>query len=351
MKHFRLALVAAAAFFFSSNAQAQTVSDFENLTLSKSDTFYMNTQDPNHVDNGFTNGNAHFQYYWDTAWGGLWDHGFAYSNMTDSVTSGYTNMYSAKAAKGYNGSSNYTIGWISSYGSSANRINLTGAAAGKMVKGFYLTNTTYAFNSMRDGDGYAKKFGDTTGTGTGATIAQGAYPDWFKLTVKGWYNGALKSNTVDFYLADFRFANNAQDYILKDWTWVNLESLGNVDSLEFELSSSDMSGGGMATPAYFAMDNFTTADVALGVNNLSNLPQFIEVYPNPAVSNLQINTASLKGNNVELTLADVAGKVVLKETFTAADNKVLDMAQLNTGLYLLEVKTGTQRYVAKIVKQ
>jgi hypothetical protein len=351
MKHFRLALLVAAAAFSYSGAQAQTVSDFENLSLSKADTFYKNTQGPKTVDLGFTNGNAHFQYFWDTTWGGLWDHGFAYSNMTDSVTSGYTNMYSAKAAKGYNNSANYVVGWVSNYGSSATKINLTGAAAGKLVKGFYATNTTYAFNSMRDGDAYARQFGDTTGTGQGGTIAQGAYPDWFKLTVKAWYNGALKQNTVDFYLADFRAANSAQDYILKDWTWVDLESLGNVDSLMFELTSSDTAGGGMNTPSYFAMDNFTTADVALGVNAFSNMPKYLEVYPNPAVTDIRINTGSLKGNEVALALTDVAGKVVLQQNFTAADEQVLNMAQLHAGLYMLEVKTGNQRYIAKIVKQ
>ncbi|HWB64128.1 MAG TPA: DUF4465 domain-containing protein, partial [Chitinophagales bacterium] len=89
-------------------------------------------------------------------------------------------------------------------------------------------------------------------------------PDWFKLTVKAWYNGTLKNAAVDFYLADYRFSNNTQDYIVRDWRWVDLTSLGNVDSLAFFLSSSDTGSFGMNTPAYYCIDNFTTADRANG---------------------------------------------------------------------------------------
>jgi hypothetical protein len=38
-------------------------------------------------------------------------------------------------------------------------------------QGVYVTNTTYAYNSMRDGDMFAKKFGGPTGND----------PDWYKL--------------------------------------------------------------------------------------------------------------------------------------------------------------------------
>ncbi|HLP20883.1 MAG TPA: DUF4465 domain-containing protein [Chitinophagales bacterium] len=176
------------------------------------------------------------------AGGGYWN-GFSYSNKTDSVTSGSANQYSAITAKGVDGSNNYAIG--NDYGNA--RIILNGGGD-KTVKGFYVTNATYAYTAMRDGDMFAKKFGGPTGNDE----------DWFKLTVFGYLNGALKAQSVDFYLADFRDANNANDYIVGDWRWVDLQPLGDVDSLEFHLSSTDTVGGfGMNNPAYFAMDDFT----------------------------------------------------------------------------------------------
>ena len=67
----------------------------------------------------------------------------------------------------------------------------------------------------------------------------------------------LGTDSVDFYLADYRFADNSEDYIVKDWTFVSLEALGDVDSLLFSLTSTDNdSMFGMNTPAYFCMDNF-----------------------------------------------------------------------------------------------
>jgi hypothetical protein len=105
---------------------------------------------------------------------------------------------------------------------------------------------------MRDGDQFAKKFGGVSGDDA----------DWFKLTVTGWLNGQAKNDTVNFMLADYTFADNSQDYILNEWTWLDLQVLGNVDSLQFSLSSSDAGQWGMNTPAYFVLDNFTTADVA-----------------------------------------------------------------------------------------
>ena len=53
----------------------------------------------------------------------------------------------------------------------------------------------------------------------------------------------------------FRFVDNAQDYIVDDWTWVDLTGLGPIVGLEFTMSSSDVGEFGMNTPSYFAMDN------------------------------------------------------------------------------------------------
>lgn len=66
------------------------------------------------------------------------------------------------------------------------------------------------------------------------------------IDVNGVYSGI-----VEFYLADYRFTD---DYIIDEWTWVDLSGLGDVVGLEFYLSSSDNNAGGMKTPGYFAMD-------------------------------------------------------------------------------------------------
>ena len=68
--------------------------------------------------------------------------------------------------------------------------------------------------------------------------------------------------TLDFYLADYRFANNEEDYVLNTWEWFDLSPLGNVATISFSLSSSRGSGYNMITPAYFCMDNFNGGGAA-----------------------------------------------------------------------------------------
>ena len=62
--------------------------------------------------------------------------------------------------------------------------------------------------------------------------------------------------TAEFYLADYRFSNNEEDYILNTWEWFDLSTLGAVNTISFSLSSSKNNNVGMVTPAYFCIENF-----------------------------------------------------------------------------------------------
>jgi hypothetical protein len=123
------------------------------------------------------------------------------------------------------------------------------------INGLYINNTTYAALDMLNGSAYSKKFGGTSGND----------PDWFKITVAGKDINGTTLGSVDFYLADYRFTNNAEDYIVTDWTWLDLSSIGpNVTTLHFSLSSSDNGAWGMNTPAYFAIDEISTTPTLSG---------------------------------------------------------------------------------------
>jgi len=98
---------------------------------------------------------------------------------------------------------------------------------------------------MRDGDAFSKKFGGATGSD----------PDFFILTVRGVDEAGRISGEVEFPLADFRFDDDGRDYIVTEWTWVDLSGLGTVAALEFNLDSSDSGLFGLNTPSYFALDD------------------------------------------------------------------------------------------------
>jgi hypothetical protein len=189
---------------------------------------------------GFTSGGVTFSNNYNTTFGS-WS-GFAYSNKTDTTTAGFSNQYSAAPGVGAGGSSTYGV----SYTGSSDAIVML--PAGRTVASASFANTTYAYLSMRDGDGFAKRFGGASGTD----------PDFFKLTINGLNDVDTVVGSVEFYLADFRSAVGAEDFIRSNWTDVDLSSLSAARKLSFELSSSDNGTFGMNTPAYFAIDDLVT---------------------------------------------------------------------------------------------
>lgn len=231
--------------------------DFEDLVLAPNS--YWNGSDES---GGFQSGSFHFNNNYDVSYGS-WD-GWAYSNMTDTTTPGYGNQYSAYTGGGVSGSSNYAVAFDPVpvfMGTQPPTITLTDTVEGYTLAGAWFTNATYAALAMRDGDSFSKKFGGATGNDE----------DWFLLTITGKDASDQSTGTADFYLADYRFADNAQDYIVDQWTWVDLSSLGNVVALEFGLSSSDTGEFGMNTPSYFAMDNLVPEPTTLALLGLGGL--------------------------------------------------------------------------------
>lgn len=328
---FALALVISVA-----TLQAQTVATFDTLSLTGTDTFYLNYSSWGN-DVGFDDGLAHFPCIYDsTQWGKAWSSGFVYTNMTDVSDSTYNNPYTAITAKGYNNSSQY----LSVYAYSPIKIHLKGKAMGQPVKGFYATNLLYSYNEMTT-EGFTKKFGDSSLGGGDVS-----FPDWYKITIKGYQNGSLKTDSVDFYLADFRDSDNTKDYILHSWEWVDLLPLGEVDSLELSMSSSDTANGGMLTPAYFAMDNFETYETSSVAK--VNTGHVAKVYPNPATDYLfvELNDKSIN----EISVLDMSGKLLQRvnvvNTITSINTR-----DLPAGIYIVQMKGDAGVASARFVKQ
>lgn len=220
--------------------KAQTVSDFEDTVLAPNSDFASTlTPDSSYT---FQSGNVLF-YGASNAWGSYSN--FNFSNNTDTSNLGFVFDKTAVTGQGANNSTNYGLCYVQTDYLGPNPqltipsgVALQGAAVGKKVSGMYVTNTTYAYYYMQDS----------------AFIAANHY---LQLTVRGYLNGAKTIDSVNFMLSDYR---NNQNINLKNWAWVDLISLGNVDSLTFDLSSDDMGPFGINVPAYFALDNLTTMD-------------------------------------------------------------------------------------------
>lgn len=191
-------------------------------------------------DNEMFSGSWFFTNYYMpeySFWGG-----FTASNHTDMSQSGLSAQYTAATGAGYDGSTQYGVAYC--MGVQCDVYASDGIA--HTVTGCYVTNNLWAYQNMHDGDATATAFGGTTGND----------PDWFKLTATGKNASGQTVGTAEFYLADYRFENNDDDYILNTWEWFDLSTLGAVHTISFSLSSSKNNSGGMITPAYFCIENF-----------------------------------------------------------------------------------------------
>ena len=289
--------------------QAQTVVTFDDLTLAPNS--YWNGSDSS---GGFTSGGVYFE----NSYTGYWSGGFIYSNTNDVTTAGYTNDFSAFTGTGGNGSANYAV----NYGSSAIDFGTE-----KVISSIQLTNSTYAAISMRDGDAFGKVFGSVNGADGNPDGTNGE--DWFRLLIVGRDAQSAITDTVIFYLADFRFADNTQDYIVNTWQTVDLTSLGEIQFLEFELESTDIGSWGINTPAYFALDNITYGTASVNTLNLAKQ----EVYPNPTTGKFTV-----KSGSGEISVYSLTGEVVFSQTTNGTQE--IDLSDLQAGTYIVETLTS-----------
>jgi hypothetical protein len=197
----------------------------------------------------FQSGGASFSNNYESS---FWQ-GFGYSNEKDTTTAGIGNQFSSFAGSGQ---ADIRFGIGTGYLDSATFDPTDVAQLSQLptitfppnatISSAYFTNTTYAGISMRDGDSFAKKFGGPTGDD----------PDYFRVNVYGTdASGNVLPGSAQLYLADYRFTDNTQDYILNTWTQLNLSALSTAHKLYFNLDSSDVGTFGMNTPAYFAIDS------------------------------------------------------------------------------------------------
>lgn len=316
--------------------QAQTTVTFDTFSLT-ANSYYQDNNSTN-----FNNSGVDFQYEWNTSFGGYWSGGSSYTNLNDTINGTYTNLYGNITGSAFSGT-NYAT---TQSGAVVSFTNNTTA-----VSGFYLTNTTYAWKAIKSGNFASRRFGDTTGTGSGTSIPQGEYPDWFKLSVIGFRGGIALNDTVNFYLADYRDAGTANDYVLKNWQFVNCSALGQVDSIQFNMTSSDVGNFGINTPTFFSMDNFTIQST-VGVNELSNASNF-SLYPNPAN---QFSILSYESNSVSelnISIYDITGKEVqqqTKQTSIGNNQEKLNTESLEAGLYFISITDGTSTKKIKLIK-
>ena len=174
--------------------------------------------------------------------------GFSLSNTTDTTTPGFANQYSARPGSGAAGTAAYGVGYYSEFLGAAATVSFPAAVN---LEQAYITNTTYAYLHMLNGDSFGGPFGGPSGD----------EPDVFTLTIEGFDASSASVGSIDVILGDYSATPNAGDFLIDAWTLVDLSSLDNVRSVDFTMDSTDVAGGFTSTPTYFGIDEFSFAAV------------------------------------------------------------------------------------------
>ncbi len=213
--------------------------DFQDLSLLEDS--YWNGAHGDLGHGSFNSRGASFQTYYSDASGFDFWAGWAYSNVVDTETRGFENQFAAIAGPGPGDNGIYGIGYPYAAEGIFAGIDLP---EGTHPVSMTVTNTTYAYYSMLEGDAFAKQF----------TVED---EDYFRLRIQGLDAEGEPTGTLPFYLADFRFDNEEDAYLIDDWTEVDLTALGeDTRSLRFAFESSD-EGEWINTPTYFALGELT----------------------------------------------------------------------------------------------
>ncbi len=272
-----------------------------------------------------TNGDLLMQFGWDTTykyWSGNWALSYNHFNKIEP-SSMDAHLYAAAPGKGAPYSEKiFAVG--------QNHAKLT--AADPLVLGVMslkVSNSLYAYNSMKFGDAFAKKF-------------KASDKDSLILVITTFFKG-VKQESQRVVLADFRFMDTTRNFLLDTWRLIQFKEFN--DSIQFEMESSDNGSWGMNTPAFFVLDDIQVLhNVGLKTMQLNNM----KVYPNPAVNTLNfVSQKDLK----TIEIYNFEGQIILQQSLIPS-TRTLDVSGLNSGLYFGVVtdETGKQSRI-KFIKE
>lgn len=257
--------------------------------------------------------------------------GFAMSNMTDVTTDGPGNQFSAYTGSGFN-----SVNFATFMNSGA--ITTTATAS---ITEFKISNTTYGALSMLNGDAYGKQFGTiyaADGTTEDGTLGE----DYFKVWVVGIAADGTTKDSVEVYLADYRFADDAQDYIVNTWETVDLTGFSfDVSEVNFRFESSDNHPlYGVNTPKNIAVDD-VKYNSTLALNELSDVS--FKVFPN-VVSDL----LNIEGESGIVSVLNAQGQVVATASL---NGKVqIDFSGFSNGVYFVNISNENGMLTKKVIK-
>jgi hypothetical protein len=99
-----------------------------------------------------------------------------------------------------------------------------------------------------------------------------------------------------------------------------------------------------------SIDTVATVDTSSFVPAVARPLFSVKAYPNPASSQVTVQTYGVPGNDATIILSDVTGRVI-RSLSVAADKTVVSMDELPSGIYLIKYEDDQHTSVIKVTKQ
>lgn len=246
--------------------------------------------------------------------------GYGYANYVSTDFADYNDQFKNAVGGGALGTANYGITYIDAWNGNDMSFDLLSSnEEGVVVPGMYITNTAYALNSILNGDGWCEKFSTENG-------------DYFTALIEGLDASGVVTGTVEVPLAEYRVGSaddesNDNPYLLTEWKWVDLSSLGNVHGLRFSYTSSQPD----KVPLYFAFDE-------VGAPN-PNQASIGKVGVGVTVSTPASDVLSILGIDGDYTLRIYSPDGVMRAFHELSGEASVSTAGLASGTYIAEIVT------------
>jgi hypothetical protein len=162
------------------------------------------------------------------------------------------------------------------------------------------------------------------------------------------------ANDPDWYNSDKLPGSNCYNCPGAQWTGTNASILDYSYSLAALNNESNI-----VFRFVFHSDAFTTNEGVIiddfsieGTLNVSSFDsQVFSIYPNPSKNIFNIKTKAI--SNFDFSVTDITGKMVMKERRVSSKNNVhkLDMSAYASGVYFLNVTSGSDKITKKLIFQ
>jgi len=202
------------------------MADFENVTVSADSICLLSETGT------FASGGYKFDQEVSNSDWGTYYYGNVVSSKKDKMYHQDYQNYMSAAGGAFSGN-NFVVWYLAFEGH--DRIHLSEAS---VVPGFYVCNTPWVIDAVKNGDGMSEDGGKPFGK-----------DDYLNLTIHGYLQGKAVNHEVVFKLVDGTTP-------VTEWTYVSLSELGKVDEISFSMEGTKKNSYGLTTPTYFAMDNF-----------------------------------------------------------------------------------------------